>query len=140
MQNSKQEKALDHFKFDVPQDVEHISIWRGFARDIAAALEIKDYLVSQAMQQLFYVESVRRMYRGAHGSPSVYYLIEPPEQNKFNDMQEKNHVSGRYELLTPEQRAQDSINRLATRVNLLEDRIKRIEHELQAERMKRNSR
>lgn len=127
MQNSSSEKALDYFRFDVPRDVEYISIWRGFLRNIADELDIKKHLVDQAMQQLFYVESVRRMYKGSNGHPSIFYLIEPPEQNKFMQMQEKNHITGRFHTLTPEQRAQDSINRLTNRVIALEEKIERLE-------------
>src|SRR4051812_18915956 len=72
------EKALDYFRYDVPTDVEEISIWRGFTKDIAEVLEIKKYLVDQAMQQLIFIESIRRMYKGSHGHPSIFHIIESP--------------------------------------------------------------
>lgn len=121
------EKALEFFQFDVPRDVEDISIWRGFVKDIADALELKKHLVDDAVKNLTWVESVRRIYRGAHGHPSIFYLIEPPEENKFVALQELSHVTGRYHTASPEQRAQDSINRLVSRITALEARIERLE-------------
>lgn len=140
MEHSSTEKALDYFKFDVPQDVEYISVWRGFIKDIAEALDIKKHLIDQAMQNLIYVESIRRVYKGSHGHPSIYQLIEPPEQNKFMQMQERNHISGRLKTLTPEQRLQISINSLVNRVVALEEKCERLERRVSTYDAIRNAR
>lgn len=128
LEHGTSERALEFFQFDVPRDVEVISIWRGFVRDIAEAMQIKKHLIDQAVTNLCYVESVRRIYRGSHGHPSVFYLIEPPENNKFMQLQELSHRTGRYHTLTPEQRLNDSITRLVNRVVVLEAKVERLEH------------
>lgn len=127
MDHGTSERALEYFSFDVPQDVEFISIWRGFTKEIAEALSIKKHLVDQSMANLTYVESIRRVYKGSHGHPSIYHLIESPEQNKFMQMQERNHRTGRYKTLTKEERMQDTINRLNNRVITLEEKVERLE-------------
>lgn len=140
MTHSTSEKALDYFKFDVPQDVEYISVWRGFVKDIADSLNIKKHLVDQAMMNLNYGESIRRVYKGSHGHPSIYQLVEPPEQNKFMQMQERNHLTGRFKTLTPEQRLQESINKLVNRVVVLEEKIERLERRVSTNDAIRNAR
>lgn len=138
--NSTYERALDYFKFDVPQDVEFISVWRGFIKDIAEELDIKKHLVDQAMMNLSYGESIRRVYKGSHGHPSIYQLIEAPEQNKFMQMQERNHLSGRFKTLTPEQRLQDSITKLVNRVIALEEEVERLKRRVSTYDAIRNAR
>lgn len=140
MSQSTYEKALQYFKFDVPQDVEYISVWRGFIKDIAQELDIKKHLVDQAMTKLSYGESIRRVYKGSHGHPSIYQLIEAPEQNKFMQMQERNHLSGRMRTLTPEQRLQDSINKLVNRVIALEAEVERLQRRVSTHDAIRNAR
>lgn len=131
LETSESKKVLEYFQYDVPRDVETIAIWRGFVKDIAEALEIAKHLVDSAVTNLIYVESVRRIYRGSHGHPSIFYLIESPDNNKFMQLQELSHRTGRYHTLTTEQRLQDTINRLANRVSALEAKVERLEHVLQ---------
>lgn len=140
LQHSTYEKALDYFKFDVPQDVEHISVWRGFLKDLAVELDIKKHLVDQAVMKLIYTESIRRVYKGSHGHPSIYQLVEAPEQNKFMQMQERNHLTGRFHTLTPEQRLQDSINKLVNRVIALEEEVERLKRRVTSHDALRNAR
>lgn len=140
MEHATYERALDYFKFDVPQDVEYISVWRGFVKDIAEALNIKKHLVDQAMTKLNYGESIRRVYKGSHGHPSIYQLIEAPEQNKFMQMQERNHLSGRFTTLTPEQRLQTSINSLVNRIIALEEEVERLKRRVSTYDAIRNAR
>lgn len=130
-EHSTSERALEYFQFDAPQDVETISIWRGFVKDIAAALELGKHLVDQAIVNLIYVESVRRIYKGSHGHPSIFLLIEPPELNKFMQLQELSHRTGRYQTITPEQRLQESINKLVNRVIALEEELERLKLHVQ---------
>lgn len=131
------EKALEYFQFDVPRDVETISIWRGFAKEIADDLGVPKHLVDQAITNLCYVESIRRIYKGSHGHPSIYFLIEPPELNKFMQLQELSHRTGRYHTLTPEQRMQDSVNRLTNRVIALEAIVERLDREQKNDALRR---
>jgi hypothetical protein len=140
MSQATSERALEYFKFDVPQDVEFISVWRGFVKDIAEALNIKKHLVDQAMVNLNYGESIRRVYKGSHGHPSIYQLIESPDQNKFMQMQERNHLTGRFKTLTPEQRLQDSITKLVNRVSALEDEVERLKRRVSTYDAIRNAR
>lgn len=126
-EHSSTERALELFEFDVPQDVETISIWRGFVKDIANAMNLKKHLVDQAITNLIYVESIRRIYRGSHGHPSIFLLIESPELNKYLQLQEKSHLTGRYHTLTPEQRMERSFNQLVNRVTAVEERLERLE-------------
>lgn len=126
LETGESKKALEYFQFDVPQDVEMISIWRGFVKDIAEALDIAKHLVDSAVTNLTYVESVRRIYRGSHGHPSIFYLIESPDNNKFMHLQELSHRTGRYHTLTTRQQLEDSINRLARRVQALEAEVERL--------------
>lgn len=140
MDQATSERALEYFKFDVPQDVEYISVWRGFIKEIAEALDIKKHLVDQAMLNLKYVESIRLVYKGSHGHPSIYQLVEAPEQNKFMQMQERNHISGRAKTLTPEQRLQTSINQLVNRVIALEEKCERLERRVSTYDAIRNAR
>lgn len=139
MDHATYERALEYFKFDVPQDVEFISVWRGFVKDIAEALDIKKHLVDQAMVKLNYAESIRRVYKGSHGHPSIYQLVEAPEQNKFMQMQERNHLTGRFHTLTPEQRLQGSINALVNRVIALEEELERLKRRVSTNDAIRNA-
>lgn len=140
MAHATYEKALDYFKFDVPQDVEYISVWRGFLKDLVEPLGIKKHLIDQAVVKLAYGESIRRVYKGSHGHPSIYQLIEAPEQNKFMQMQERNHLTGRMQMLTPEQRLQDSINKLYNRVIALEEEVERLKRLVSTNDALRNAR
>lgn len=126
MEQATCEKALDYFKFDVPQDIEDIYVWRGIRSNIAADLNLKQHLVDQAITQLRYVESVRRVYKGSAGHPSIYWLIEPPDQNKFALLQERSYRMGRFKSLTLEQRLQESVTRLTNRVIALEEEVERL--------------
>lgn len=121
------ERALEFFQFDVSQDVEYISVWRGKTQDIATDLNIGYHLVSDAIKNLCWVESIIRVYKGTHGHPSIYHIVEPPDQNKFLQQQEFDHRVGRMKSLTPEQRMDDKFNSLVNRVIALEEKLERLE-------------
>lgn len=140
LKSSTSERALEFFQFDVPIDVETVSIWRGFVREIAEALELPKHSVDEAIRNLCYVESIRRIYKGSHGHPSIFYLIESPDENKFLQLQELSHRTGRYQTLTTEQRLQDSINRLVKRLVTLEEKVERLELDKANDALRRASR
>lgn len=133
-------RAIDYFQFDVPQDVEFVSIWQGYTKVIAQELDIPPYLVAQAITNLCYVESIRRLYKGSHGHPSVYHLIEPPEENKYQQMQVRSYTTGIFRIATPTEKLQDAVSKLSNQVYELHQKVERLELLVQANDASRNPR
>jgi len=117
-----------YFKFGFPQSMTEARIWRGHTADIATKLNEKRHVIDRAITSLTILESIRKVARGSHSTPSVYLIGTRPSQLAFEALKERSLLTGRVEIRTQGQQAQDAVNRLNNRVRELEQRVERLEY------------
>lgn len=108
---------------DPTQSEETIQIWRGQGKDISERTGIHVQNVYTSIGKLCVLECLVKLRHGSRTHPSVYQILKQPDKHEYSLMRERSVMSETLKLPSASARAQDSINRLITRINELERRI-----------------
>lgn len=118
----------EYFKFGIPPNMADIRIWRGRTNDLCAALQAGRQVIDQAIVALLLLESIRRLAKGSHSTPSIFLIGDRPHRKAYEALKERSLVTGRPELRNSSQQAQDAINRLTRQLNELQQRVEKLEY------------
>lgn len=129
MDHGETVNTREKFRFDVEDAPEYVRLWTGSTAKLADQLNIKHYLVTQALVRMLAMQCIRLLHRGNQASPTVYHLVQEPTKRMYISFQSKDMLTGHYRPMTGMQRLTDSVNRLYNHVSALEQRIERLERE-----------
>jgi hypothetical protein len=119
----------EFFKFGIPATMTgEIRIWRGRSIDLQNEFQHNRKIVDQTITALMNTEAIQRISRGSSVTQSIYLLGNRPEVLTYESLKERSLVTGRAEIRTPTQRAEDAVNRLNQRITELEQRVERLEY------------
>lgn len=121
----------EYFKFGFSQHdvgVLEVRVWRGRTNDLCEVLQENRKVIDQAIVSLTLLESIRRLAKGSHSTPSIYLVGDRPHIKAYEALKERSLITGRPELRNHGQQAQDAINRLTRQLNELEQRVERLEY------------
>jgi len=102
-------------------------VWRGFAREIAEHLSLHINSVYRLLAHLQILGSINRLKHGSNSTPSTYHLIKPPDDYEYLLMRERSVFDGKITLPSQKDRLWDSLNRMASRLDALEEKVARLE-------------
>lgn len=106
---------------------EEITVWEGTASEIAKHVNASQASVYRYVSVLTTMQCVKQLRHGSGNSPGIYQLLREPETNEYHEMQNRSLMTGRSEVMTKSVRLLDTVNRLASRVDSLEKRVKELE-------------
>lgn len=125
-ENSESLNKRDFFQDPTKED-ETLRIWRGKGKDIAEATGIKSQNVYRNISTLSIMGCIVKIRHGSRDVPTVYQILKEPDQHEYLLLLERNIMSEKLELPGKADRAQDSVNRLISRINDLERRVRFLE-------------
>lgn len=121
----------EYFKFGFSPhnvSVREVRVWRGKTDNLCAALQANRKAIDQAIVALTLLESIRRLAKGSHSTPSIYLLGERPHLKAYEALKERSLITGRPVLRNHSQQAQDAVNRLTRQLNELQQRVEKLEY------------
>ena len=111
------------FGFAARDDDSEIKIWRGFAANIASAIQTSVPMIYKIQTTLQSLNCITKIRNGANNSPTVFQLHFPPNPNYYATFTERSSVFGRTKPPSPFDKLNDRVTRLTEEIQMLKNRL-----------------
>ncbi len=106
--------------------VNGMMVWRGHVQDLCEPTGMARNSVYRALSKLQVMDCIKLIKHGSWNAPGIYQLLKEPDDHDYYLLLERSMAFDEIRLPSKSDRTQDSLNRLALRVDELERQVKEL--------------